>query len=186
MTIAEPATPTPPVRRRLPLALAVAAGAVVVAAVFAAGYLTASNRADPGGDDDLAAMNARAAAVMPFDLDATRHTFTKNDRGGVEEVVVDDPADRRNLDLIRDHLRHVATEFARGNFADPTTIHGADMPGLARLRDAGAAGRLEVTYEDLPTGARITYGCADPDVVVAIHDWFDAQTHDHAMPGMGG
>lgn len=185
MTIVEPAAPAPavpgprPPRCRLRRAALAGVGVVVAVGLFAGGYAYADHRRG-----DTATMDARAAAVMPFDLTATAHTFTKNDHGGVEQVVVKDPADQHNLDLIRSHLQHEATEFANGNFADPAAIHGADMPGLTRLQ--AATGRLTITYQALPTGARITYSATDLDVVAAIHDWFDAQTSDHAMPGMGG
>jgi hypothetical protein len=41
---------------------------------------------------------------MPFDLNATSHSFAKTDSGGVEQVIANDPADQRNIDLIRQHL----------------------------------------------------------------------------------
>lgn len=59
-----------------------------------------------------------------------------------------------------------------------------EMPGLEDL-EAGA-GRVDVTYETVPAGARITYSSIDPVLVSALHAWFDRQTTDHAMPGMGG
>lgn len=133
---------------------------------------------------DRESMTARAAQVMPFDLAATRHTFTKTDRGGVEQVVVIDPADRRNLELIRSHLQFEAAEFREGNYSDPARIHGMDMPGLAEL-EAGAE-RVDVRYEELPDGARISYTSDEPALVDAIHAWFDRQSSDHGMPGMGG
>ncbi|MEX1173064.1 MAG: aspartate carbamoyltransferase [Chloroflexota bacterium] len=169
--------PTPPIsRRRWPwLVLA----AVVAAGVIGGGYLLADRLLNP-----QAGMDARAAQVMPFDLNATTHTFTKTDQGGVEEVVALDPADARNIDLIRSHLEYEATEFRKGNFSDPATIHGMDMPGLQDL-EAGAS-RIDVRFESLPAGGRITYSSDDPALVAALHSWFDRQTTDHAMPGMGG
>ncbi|MBI3688644.1 MAG: aspartate carbamoyltransferase [Actinobacteria bacterium] len=168
----------------MPLIVAVVVGLVVVAGLFVSGYATRGGAHNTAGDDTLAAITARAAAVMPFDLNATVHTFTMNDRGGVELVVAKDPADQRNTNLIRDHLRHEATEFGKGNFAASAAIHGADMPGLRKLQ--AATGRLSVVYEVAPAGARIIYSGNDADVVAAIHEWFGAQTSDHSMPGMGG
>lgn len=59
-----------------------------------------------------------------------------------------------------------------------------DMPGIKEL-EAGAA-RAQVTYTDLPDGAQITYSSTEPELVFAIHSWFDRQVTDHDMPGMGG
>lgn len=130
-------------------------------------------------------MQARAGAVMPFDLNRTKHIFTKTDSGGVEQVlVVDDPGDTTNLALIRSHLAQEAELFRSGNYSDPAKIHGMDMPGLKEL-EAGAK-RVTVVYADLPAGAQITYSSAEPALVAAIHSWFDRQVADHGMPGMGG
>lgn len=151
----------------------------------AVGYALAGS-----GDQPAAAMatedqatTARASQVMGFDLDATTHTFTQATDGGVEQVVANDPADNTNIGLIRTHLQAVAAEFSAGDYSEPATIHGADMPGLAELQ-AGAS-RVQVGYEETPAGARIVYRSADPVLVAALHAWFDAQNSDHAMPGMG-
>lgn len=167
-------------RRRSPRRLAIASGLALLIALPAAGYAFAEYRRS----DDQTQMDRRAAQVMPFDLAVTTHTFTKTAQGGAEQVIADDPHDQADIDLIRGHLRKEATAFAKGHFTDPATIHGADMPGLKQLQ--AATGRLTVTYTQLPTGARITYASTDPGVTTAIHQWFDAQTQDHAMPGMGG
>ena len=132
-----------------------------------------------GGQAD---MGARAAEVMPFDLDATHHTFTKTDQGGVEEIVAIDPADDRNIALIRSHLEFESAEFRNGNFSDPARIHGMDMPGLQEL-EAGAS-RVDVRYEAISSGGRITYSSDEPELIVALHAWFDRQTTDHSTPGM--
>jgi hypothetical protein len=119
----------------------------------------------------------RGASVMPFDLERTTHRFAKTENGGVQTVVADDPDDATQVGLIRDHLRHEAEEFRQGRFTDPARIHGQKMPGLATLRDS--AGRIDVVYGDTPDGARIAYTTADPEVVTALHAWFDAQVSDH-------
>ena len=158
-------------RRRLALIL------VAFVALGGAGYVLADRYFNGQAD-----MRARAGQVMPFDLNATRHTFTKTDQGGVEEVVAIDPADTRNIELIRSHLDFEAIEFSNGNFGDPARIHGMDMPGLHEL-EAGA-GQVQVRYEPVAAGGRITYAADDPVLVAALHAWFDRQTSDHSMPGM--
>jgi hypothetical protein len=120
----------------------------------------------------------KGAQVMPFDLARTTHHFDDAATGGVEAVTANDAGDTRQIGLIRSHLEHEATRFARGDFSDPATIHGKDMPGLATL--AAAGDKLRVSYESVPAGARLSYSSKDAAVVGAIHAWFAAQRSDHA------
>lgn len=115
---------------------------------------------------------------MPFSLDATTHVFDATAQGGTQRVVAKIPGDTKEIDLIRDHLRKEADAFSRGDFADPATIHGNNMPGL----DALQAGFREVSvrYIDLPDGGEITYDTNKPDLTDAVRAWFDAQSGDHA------
>lgn len=119
----------------------------------------------------------KGSDVMPFDLKATTHVYEKTENGGVQGVVADDPDDAENVAAIREHLREQADAFSRGEFSDPASIHGEQMPGLAEL-EAGAE-RVEVRYEGLPDGARIVLTSEDPGLVGAVHRWFDAQLSDH-------
>jgi hypothetical protein len=153
------------------------AAAVLAAALLAAGATLAAVAL--GGDEKSRqdAVAQRGATVMPFSLEATTHVFAAGASGGTQRVVADDPRDRRQVRLIRAHLRKEAAAFRRGEFADPAAIHGESMPGLAEL-EAGYQ-RFEVGYRDLPDGARIDYRTDDRSLVAAIHEWFDAQLGDH-------
>jgi hypothetical protein len=169
---------TPRVRKRQWWIAVVAV--VVIAAAGGVGYglsRTHHRASDP-------AMAARAQQVMPFDLSRTTHTFTQTPQGGVEKVVVNDPSDTRNRDLIRSHLQTEAANFRQGNYSDPAKIHGMDMPGVNEL-EQGAA-RIKVVYTQTSDGAQITYTSTEPSLIAALHAWFDRQTSDHSMPGMGG
>jgi len=115
--------------------------------------------------------------VMPFSLEATLHVFEMTREGGIQDVVVREPGNQEQIDLIRQHLQEEAELFGQGDFSDPASLHGADMPGLAEL--AAGASRMQVVYSELPDGARITYTTADPALVTAIHRWFGAQLSDH-------
>ena len=90
----------------------------------------------------------KGATVMPFDLMRTTHFFDDNATGGVETVTANDKSDAEQTALIRSHLATEAERFGRGDFSDPAKIHGADMPGLATLSNAGA--RLRVAYLEVP------------------------------------
>jgi hypothetical protein len=114
---------------------------------------------------------------MPFELERTTHRFVPRADGGLQTVGADDPDDSDQIDLIRGHLSDEAERFRAGDFGDPATIHGEDMPGLAELTKG--VERIEVRYEDAPAGGRIWYRTDDPVLVRAIHDWFEAQLTDH-------
>lgn len=134
---------------------------------------------DQGNDSEEADFAEREQTVMPFDLNATLHVFEDTATGGVQRVVVTNPDDTENIDLIRSHLAEEAQAFARGDFGDPSYLHGEDMPGLADLKMAGKKGLLEVSYRDLPDGAELSYTSSDRAVVIALHLWFQAQVIDH-------
>ncbi len=72
---------------------------------------------------------AKGAEVMPFDLERTTHVFSKQEHGGVQQVIADD-GDAEQIALIRAHLAEEAARFSLGNFHDPTMIHGEQMAGL--------------------------------------------------------
>jgi hypothetical protein len=150
--------------------------------VLAAVILAAVTVAGCGAEDDaLAARQAevaqRGAGVMPFDLEATTHRFESTETGLVQTVTVDDPEDREQIAMIREHLQEEAGRFAQGDFDDPATIHGHDMPGLAELREG--AGNIDIQIESRDDGARLIYTTDDPDLIEALHRWGDAQVSDH-------
>jgi hypothetical protein len=166
--------PVPPARLAPPLALAVALGMLVACG--------GGRGADPAGTGDArrAEVAERGAAVMPFDLDATTHRFDARPDGLVQTVVADDPAAEgggEQVALVREHLADEAERFTRGDFGDPASIHGEDMPGLAAL--SAGSDRIAVAYTEVPAGARITYTTAEPDLVEALHLWAQAQVSDH-------
>lgn len=156
-------------------------GRGVLGAAIAVVALALASASCGGDDDALAERRAevaeRGARVMPFDLDATTHTFTTTSDGGLQAVVADDPEDADQIALIRDHLAEERDKFARGDFDDPAAIHGHDMEGVAELR----AGHADITveYAERPDGAQLTYTTDEPDLVAAIHAWFDRQVMDH-------
>lgn len=127
----------------------------------------------------------RGLEVMPFSQAATMHVFTRTADGGVQRVVAKDPADATQVRLVREHLRELSQRFERGDFAGPQQIHGAGMPGLARLK-AVRAGELSVEYREVEGGAELVYRSAVPDVVQALHQWFGAQLADHGAHAMEG
>ena len=117
------------------------------------------------------------AEVMPFELDKTLHTFEKTADGGVQIVTIRKSADTGQLTPIREHLKKIANDFENGNFSDPTTIHGSDMPGLSTLQ--ANSSKFSITYAELENGAKLVYRSIDAEIISALHLWFDAQLTDH-------
>ena len=138
-------------------------------------------QAEDGGRQ--AEVARRGTDVMPFSLAQTQHQFTKTETGGIQRVVSRDPHNHEQIRLIRQHLKQLAERFTRGDFSGPESIHGSDMPGLAQLREA-KQGSLHIIYTAEPAGARLTFRSDDTLLVRAIHDWFDAQLHDHGHDAM--
>lgn len=160
-----------------------------VIALALAALTAAAHAAEPSHDlttrqEDVA---RRGAAVMPFDLNATTHAFAKEETGGTQRVTAK-PGTGTTLTAqsevaeqvarVRSHLKSIAAQFAAGNFAAPTAIHGAQMPGLAALR-AAPPGLVMVRYGDVPGGGELQFRSNDPQLVASLHAWFDAQVSDH-------
>lgn len=147
--------------------------------------LPVSIAATPADEKRLDKVAERGAHVMPFDLEKTVHVFTKTDSGGVQKVTVKNISDQEQVSLIRVHLSEIASEFKQGNFSSPEKIHGGDMPGLSELKVA-KPGEIKIEYKVLPIGAQIGYSSESPQLIHAIHRWFDAQSSDHARHAESG
>lgn len=120
----------------------------------------------------------RGSAVMPFDLDKTLHTFEKTSDGGVQIVSLRGLGNSDQLTPIREHLKKITTDFENGDFGDPVSIHGSEMPGLSTLQ--ANPSKFSINYIELETGAKLEYRSTDDEIISAIHLWFDAQLADHA------
>ena len=129
-----------------------------------------------------AQVHTMGGQVMPFDLDKTTHIFDTTETGGVQRVVVKDSRDADQIALVQQHLQHEAMQFRAGDFADPASIHGTEMPGLRDL--AAGAAKISVEYTALPNGTQIAYTTQDPQLITALHQWFGAQLSDHGHDAM--
>lgn len=133
------------------------------------------------GNQHQATVEKQSERVMPFTMDESMHVFSPSVSGGTQTVLVHG-GDARQVALVRAHLRKEAAAFARGDFADPASIHGGRMPGLRVMHER--ASEIRVRYSDVPSGARIAYAAQAPAVIAAIHAWFEAQVHDHGSHAM--
>lgn len=120
---------------------------------------------------------SKGAQVMPFDLEKTTHKFEALSDGGLQTVTAEDSADVTQIELIQSHLQEEAIKFGSGDFSDPASIHGADMPGLSVLK--ASYQDIDIQYTVLPSGASIRYIIQEPSLIEALNDWFEAQRSDH-------
>lgn len=142
-----------------------------IAALFWAGWL---NLPQANPQDTVHDMGSQ---VMPFDLSQTTHIFEMTESGGIQQVIADDPGDDAQIALIQQHIQHEAMRFSSGDFSDPSSLHGDDMPGLKEL--AAGAAQIKIEFAALPEGAQITFTTEDLRLITAIHRWFGAQLSDH-------
>lgn len=144
--------------------------------VIYANTVPAVNKATEDRLDEVA---RKGRQVMPFNLEQTLHVFSKTEKGGLQQVISKDPLNKAQIALIHEHLGKIAEDFEQGDFSDPKKIHGEDMPGLKALQNA-KPGEISIQYQNLDNGAEILYSTDNPELVGAIHQWFDAQLSDHA------
>jgi hypothetical protein len=114
---------------------------------------------------------------MGFDQDRTVHHFTLRSDGGIISVEVVDPADTRNRESIRTHLRRIAIEFAAGRFGAPLAIDGDEPPATSMMRALRSSIRCVV--EETPGGARVHLTSSDPVAVAAIREFLAYQIREH-------
>ena len=126
-----------------------------------------------------ATIHEMGSQVMPFDLGETTHVFEMTESGGIQQVVADDPGNESQIALIRQHIQHEAMLFSAGDFSDPSSLHGGEMPVVKEL--AEGAGAMEIEYAALPDGAQIAFTTQDLRLITAIHRWFGAQLSDHGQ-----
>jgi hypothetical protein len=136
----------------------------------------------PAAPDRQAEVAECGAEVMPFDLERTTHIFEKLADGGLQQVVSDD-MDGEQIELIRANLAEEAGRFSRGDFHDPSMIHGEDMAGLHEL--VMGAGEISIVYSDLDEGGQILFTTENAALVAALHAWFDQQVADHGAHAQG-
>ncbi len=144
--------------------------------IIQAPFLAAVDKASEARLDEVA---EKGRIVMPFSLEKTLHIFSKTEQGGVQQVMANKVSDRVQIDLIQQHLGKIYQQFKQADFSDPKKIHGQNMPGLAALQSAND-GDITLQYKQLDNGAEITYTAKKPELIQAIHLWFDAQLNDHA------
>ena len=152
-------------------------------AVFAAITSLSVYAQEKASEARLDEIAQKGVQIMPFNLDQTIHVFSKKEDGGLQQVVVKNQSNVGQIKLIQQHLNEIANKFKQGDFSDPSKLHGDNMPGLAMIKKA-RPGEINIIYTELPDGAQIIYSSDKPALILAIHQWFDAQLSDHARHAM--
>ncbi|OLC83613.1 MAG: hypothetical protein AUH72_03915 [Acidobacteria bacterium 13_1_40CM_4_65_8] len=124
-------------------------------------------------------MKHRGATAMGFDQDKATHHFRLTAEGGAIEVSVNDSADEASRMAIRVHLKEIAGEFARGNFAKPFATHGEVPPGVTTMQQRKNA--MTFKYEETPEGGRVKITTSDPKAKRALHEFLRYQIRE---PGL--
>ena len=150
---------------------------VLVTFLVTAGLLGSAGWIALPQDDRQTMVHDMGSQVMPFNLGDTTHIFEMSETGGIQQVVANDPNDAEQITLIRQHLQYEATRFASGDFSDPTSLHGNELPGIQELADS--VGQVSIQYSELPDGGQITFTTQNLSLITAIHRWFGAQLSDH-------
>jgi hypothetical protein len=125
-----------------------------------------------------AELKKRGAVAMGFDQDKTTHHFRLYETGGAIEVVANDPADKPTVGQVREHLKEIAGEFARGDFGKPLATHGELPPGFEAMQERTNA--LTFRFEDMPAGGRVRITSPDVKARNAVHEFLRYQIQEHA------
>jgi hypothetical protein len=123
------------------------------------------------------ALKKRGAEAMGFDQDATTHHFKLAPSGGSIEVTVKNEKDAATLAAVRNHLRSIAADFARGDFDKPFQTHGEVPPGVPEMKRSSK--RITYRYEDLAQGGAVRIETKDAATLAAIHQFLRYQITEH-------
>lgn len=124
-----------------------------------------------------ASLDERGARAMGFSQTATVHHFLLKPDGGVIQVEVRDAPDASNRELVRQHLTHVASAFAAGDFDTPALVHARVPPGTDAMRRLKS--EITYTYEETEAGARVRIKTKNAEALAAVHAFLRFQIEDH-------
>lgn len=137
---------------------------------------TTTQRDEVPADSAFAALQHRGAQAMGVDQYTSSHVFEPLPDGG-RIVLQRDSADSTGTEIIRAHMRDIASRFASGDFTIPGTVHAQAVPGTAEM----SARRNTIRYQadTLPRGAQVRITTGDSAALAAIHAFLAFQRTDH-------
>jgi hypothetical protein len=151
-------------------------GIAVLSFVVALGVLYAlgsKSRRSRGGDAESLSSKSK-----PFDPRKTKQIFQLLLNGGLQTVIIINPADEEQIALIQTRLKEQAERFQKGDFSDSLIIPGTEMPGVAEMQ-LGVK-QITIRYDPLSDGGQISYSSANPELVNSIHRWLMAQLSEQS------
>jgi hypothetical protein len=119
----------------------------------------------------------RGEHAMGFSQTDTTHHFLLRSDGGVISVGTNKPDDSDSKDMIRMHLRHIATEFQAGEFDIPMFVHDTVPPGVPDMKKLRSS--IRYTYEDTSQGGRVLIVTTDKAALEAVHKFLRFQIEEH-------
>jgi hypothetical protein len=134
--------------------------------------------AEPASPERLKEVQQHTQHATPYDINQTEQMFNKTAHGGVQHIVVKDKNNTEQIKLVQAYLIKMSADFSKGDFSDTEKMHGANMPGLARLKMAEPYD-IKFEYKALPDGGQVHYSSEYPQYAQALHEWIDAQIKDH-------
>ncbi len=81
------------------------------------------------------------------------------------------------MSQIRQHLGHIATMFADGNFRAPMLVHDQTPPGVPVMRERKKS--LNWKFVELQNGASVQVRTTDKQALEALHQFLKFQISDH-------
>lgn len=125
----------------------------------------------------MAEMNKRGDQGMGFSQEKTTHQFRLARDGGSIEVSAKAANDQESRQQIREHLKHIATVFAAGDFDIPMFVHDQvpiGVPVMQRLK-----ADITYKYEETETGGRVRITSNNTEAVAAIQEFLKYQIKEH-------
>ncbi|HSH05853.1 MAG TPA: hypothetical protein VLL52_25270 [Anaerolineae bacterium] len=110
---------------------------------------------------------------LPYDPARTTSFFQPLDNGGRQTIMVKNRDELQQLGLVQQHLINNKTTFDTGDFSHFEAIYGSDMDNLAQVKANWQS--ITAVYNPMPNGGQISYLTDNPDLVIAIQGWLEAQ-----------
>jgi hypothetical protein len=132
-------------------------------------------------DTAFAQMQSRGKEAMGVDQYTSAHRFDDLPNGGRIELQRDS-TDTAGVRTIREHLQHITSAFANGDFSLPGFVHAESVPGTAVM--TASLTLITYTFRPLPGGGEVLLTSADSAAVSAIHAFLAFQRQDHHAGGM--
>lgn len=128
----------------------------------------------------FSALQARGATAMGVDQYTSSHVFESLPDGG-RIVLQRDSTDAAGTEVIRAHMRDIASRFGDGDFTIPGMVHAREVPGTREM--AAHRGDIRYVADTLPRGAEVRISSRDTAAISAIHAFLAFQRMDHRAAG---